>query len=124
MTSETIEIASPETASVETANPAQRREAAARGLYRAESERDACGVGFVATLRRLPRLVVVVRDSRPDARVVWRRGDGARTPLSRTRGDRRGSAGRFPYLSRPAGSLSPIRASAHEEPRLGCRIAA
>ena len=33
------------------APPAVRREAAAKGLYRPEKESDACGVGFVATLR-------------------------------------------------------------------------
>ena len=36
---------------VEPASPAVRREAAAKGLYRPEKESDACGVGFVATLR-------------------------------------------------------------------------
>lgn len=43
------------------ATESERREAAQRGLYRPDAERDACGVGFVATLQRTPTHEVIVQ---------------------------------------------------------------
>ena len=55
------------------AHDAERRDLAARGLYRLEDERDACGVGFVAAVDGAPRREVVTKGV--DAlKAVWHRG--------------------------------------------------
>jgi len=69
------------TESTESASPEQRREAAARGLYRPESEHDACGVGFVATLRR-ERTHAIIEQALTVLENLEHRGAAASDPLT------------------------------------------
>ena len=88
---------------------AQRQQAAARGLYRPERESDACGVGFVATLKRQPSHEVVTQ---------------ALTVLSNL--EHRGSAASDPLTGDGAGLLLqiPHRLLSEECDRLGFAIGA
>ncbi|MDQ3031504.1 MAG: glutamate synthase large subunit [Myxococcota bacterium] len=75
----TVPPVPPEVAS--SATPEDRRHAAAHGLYRPERESDACGVGFVATLRR-ERTHTVVTQALTVLENLEHRGAAASDPLT------------------------------------------
>ncbi|AKF08959.1 glutamate synthase large subunit [Sandaracinus amylolyticus] len=66
---------------VEPASPEVRRLAAAEGLYRPEKESDACGVGFVATLRG-DRTHAIVTNALTVLENLEHRGAAASDPLT------------------------------------------
>ena len=70
-----------------------REEAEARGMYRPETEKDACGVGFVATLKKTPTHDVVTRALSALANLEHR-GAAASDPLT---GDGAGLLVELPY---------------------------